>query len=73
MLYRGVPQMKPIGKRMTREQHLVLKQLRAEVGFEDMNTKAFLSLLRLLNHGGRGRQAYSRSDAFNYSIHRTQQ
>jgi hypothetical protein len=70
MLYRGVPQMQPIGKRLTREQHQVLKELRTENGFEEMNTKAFLSLLRLLHHGGRGGRANIRSDGFNYSIQR---
>ena len=73
MLYRGVPQMQPIGKRLTREQHQVLKELRTENGFEEMNTKAFLSLLRLLHHGERGGRPNIRSEGFNYSIQRIHQ
>jgi len=73
MLYRGVPQMQPIGKRLTREQHQVLKELRTEDGFEEMNTKAFLSLVRLLHHGGRGGRTSSGPDGFNYSIQRIHQ
>jgi hypothetical protein len=49
MLIRGVPQMQPIGKRLTREQHHVLKQLWRNDGFEEMNTKAFFSLMQLLH------------------------
>jgi hypothetical protein len=73
MLYRGVPQMQPIGNRLTREQHKVLKQLRTEDGFDGMNTNAFLSLLRLLHQSGPARHASNRSDGFNYSIQRIQQ
>jgi hypothetical protein len=72
MLHRGVPQMQPIGKRLTREQHHVLKQLRNNDGFEEMNTKAFLSLMRLLHQGGPVRQSAIRSDGFNYCIQRIQ-
>ena len=66
-------QMQPIGNRLTREQIQVFKQLRTEDGFQDMNTKAFLALLRLLNHKVPGQRASMQSDCFNYSIHRTQQ
>lgn len=68
MLYRGVPQMQAIGRRLTREQHLVLKQLRTEDGFEGMHTHAFLSLLRLLRH--RVGPATARTEGFNYAIQR---
>lgn len=73
MVYRGVFQMQPIGNRLTREQIQVFEQLRTEEGFEEMNTKAFLSLLRLLNHKTPGRSANMRSDNFNYLVHRIHQ
>ena len=73
MRHRGLSQMQAIGKRMTREQLQVLKQLRTEDGFEGMNTNAFLSLMRLLHQGGLGGQASSRSDCFDYSISRIQE
>jgi hypothetical protein len=69
----GVLQMQAIGKRLTRDQHKVFKQLRAENGFEELDTKAFLSLLRLLRKSGAGRPAAKQSDSFNYSIQRIQQ
>jgi len=72
MLHRGVPQMQPIGKRMTREQLHVLKQLRGNEGFEEMNTKAFLSLMRLLHQGGPVKQGAVRSDGYDYSVQRIQ-
>lgn len=72
MLHRGVLQMQPIGKRLTREQHHVLKLLKNSDGFEEMNTKAFLALMRLLHQGGPVKQDAIRADGFSYSIQRIQ-
>lgn len=66
-------QMQPIGRRMTRDQIQVLKQLRTEDGFEDMNTHAFLSLLRLLNAKGLRQIAGGASNGFDYAIQRVRQ
>jgi hypothetical protein len=65
--------MQPIGKRLTREQQHVLNQLKSNDGFEEMNIKAFLSLMRLLHQGRHIRQGTIRLDGFNYSIQRIQQ
>lgn len=72
MLHRGVLQMQPIGKRLTREQHHVLKQLKNSDGFEEMNTKAFLSLMGLLHQGGPVKLGAIRADGISYSIQRIQ-
>lgn len=70
MRYRGIPHMQSVGRRLTREQHRALRQLRQEDGFESMDTQAFLSLLRLLHQSGGGGQAVGESDRFHYAIHR---